>query len=94
MIKPNPPNQRERDLMRHCLGLRDGAKVASRNHYCAGTAAEAEVWRGLVARGLAKAWPTKDSSTDPIFEVLEVGAKMVLDPGDTIDHEVSQKFGA
>lgn len=88
----SPPTLKERDLLRHALGLRDGAKVALRNQYCAGTAEEAVAWRALVARGLAYEEPTADSPTDPIFRVREASLKFVLGWGESLDHEEMVKL--
>jgi len=77
---------RERHMMRHALGLTN-RKVGYRNKYIAGPSA-AEVWRNLVARGLAHEQSRVDDSDElPMFSVRLAGVVAVLRDGERMDRE-------
>lgn len=80
---------RERDLIRHALGLRQGNKVAYRNHFVAG-GDDLPAWRKLAERGLAHEWQSS-SHSDPIFMALSPGINLALEPGESLDHEEWEK---
>jgi len=69
-------NDRQRQMIRHALGLYMRAngrsrRWAFRNHFNAGTADEPE-WRGLEAQGYAVCWRVPFVE-GPIFTVTEAG---------------------
>ncbi len=61
--------EKERDLMRHALGLTRGEQVSTRNSFVTDSDGDdGKIWEGLVSRGLA----TKDNSRSHIFGGMTV----------------------
>lgn len=69
-------NDRERDILRHALGL-DRARVSYRNHYCETPQADTyAVCMGLVNRGLMERGAYHETMV--VFHVTDAGKALVM----------------
>jgi hypothetical protein len=80
---------RQIDLARHALGLRETRLISYRNHFCAGPGHDdfAE-WEAMVAAGFA--WKRESKVLPPgdvMFHLTRDGANQALKPGDVLDPE-------
>lgn len=78
------PSQRE--MARHALGLTDGRKISYRNRYVASLCSLREMaWDDLVRAGMAERG--RDGASSVGFCLTEAGARLALEPGETLDPE-------
>lgn len=79
----------QKKLARHALGLVDGNKKSYRNRYRAPyIGAAAVAWHQMKDDGLATCDPAPAGSTlGPMFYLTEAGARLALEPGESLCRE-------
>lgn len=77
--------ERERDFIRHALGL-SKQKTGFRNYYCAG-GDDVEVGRSLVRKGMAVEARPNSVFPDPIFYISTAGFNAVRRRGERMDND-------
>lgn len=75
----------QKKLARHALGLVDGNKKSYRNRYRAPLIGDITVaWCEMHDAGYAVCVPTESKSLGPFFYLTEAGARLALEPGETL----------
>lgn len=78
----------EKKLARHALGLVDGNKKSYRNRYRAPMIGDVTVaWHAMHDAGYAVCVPTEGKSLGPFFYLTEAGARLALNPGESLCSE-------
>lgn len=81
-------DEASRKLARHALGLPNDQRKSYRNRYFANSEGRVfDIWCGLVEQGLAVGPEMATGISLARFELTDVGAKLSLEPGETLCRE-------
>lgn len=79
----------QKQLARHALGLPNESNRSYRNRYRAPKIGDVNIaWHQMRDAGYAVCQPVQgESSLGPFFYLTEAGARLALEPGETLDPE-------